>query len=422
MMVRNSLSAVDVGEVFEWIRSADKTGALELVNASFRKTIFFIEGSITGIDSNEPSDSLPYRFLAMDLLTPEQIDAAVELEGRTGKAFVDVLHATGAVMDAEMDEAIQSQALEALWSAFLWSDGQFAFREDELPEELPAAVSLEVDELLTEGRRRRELATRVRARLAQAGERFVWNPEATPAPTRTTVEHRLMKRLGRPWTVRDLVLEVPAGEFEVLQVVDALLDREAVISVSGVEAQAASSRSVAFSAAVVGGESEVASSAAAVGVLSDPNESIEEAPGEAARTDTASEPNRSSPPTDPALAALADARAAMDERHYEEAVTLFRRAERLAGGDSRVEMLRAAAEGVYCEILERDGLGADRRPVRAGDLSSVAEVTPIAHRLLVEIDGHATVGEIVQATGAERIDALGALRDLVDRGLVALEG
>lgn len=326
MIVTNRLTESDIGDVLEWLQAARKTGALEVDNGEVRKLAYFIDGSVVGIDSNDSCDAIGYRLCKRGLLSAEQLVAAEALVGRTGHALVDVLHITGVVSEAELESLAREQVMEALWSAFLWDDGSFVFREDVLPEELAAAVSLEVSEFLAEGLRRRERARELRREMPAKDAAYLWT--GGPFPDRDPTGERLLGYLGEPRTLRSLQTLLPATEWEVLQRVAAMLKRNEVFVASGGVAEAAGTTTTTRTAAAVSGSETVAVSSA-VGVL------------------------EREPIAANGVALLEQARHAMDERRYAAALELFRRAEAASPGDARMSMLRQSAEQVCAAGLQR---------------------------------------------------------------------
>src|SRR4029079_9664226 len=75
MSLSGMLSMVPRQECLEWLQSGSKTGALELENEHFKKVLYFAEGMVVGINSNEPADSLVYRLQASGAVRVEHAHA-----------------------------------------------------------------------------------------------------------------------------------------------------------------------------------------------------------------------------------------------------------------------------------------------------------------------------------------------------------
>ena len=232
------LSMVPFEEVLEWIQCGSKSGALELDNEHFHKTFHFVRGTLIGIVSSEPADSLAHRLHAQGILSADQVDAAGQLHRRTGRNLVQVLHKTGAVANTDLETAIDAQAREAIYSVFLWPDGNFRFREGVLYEELPAAVSFEVTELVEEGRLRRARAAEAWKRLMGRTVPMRLQVEACEVATRSPLQEEVVGLLQKPQTVFSLMLATRASERDVLEVLMQLLDDGALRFEPGSEAKA----------------------------------------------------------------------------------------------------------------------------------------------------------------------------------------
>lgn len=413
MPLRGTLSEVGIEEILEWIEGSRKTGALELENDRFRKAIFFVEGAIGGISSTEPSDSLVHRLFGSGLLSRAQMEAADYVQRRTGRPLVDILYRTGALDAAELEKGVETQAKEALWSLFLWDSGRFCFRDDELPGDLPAAVSLRAGPLLHEGVRRRARAAEIRAGFPQGAPRVGRGMEPTEVVMGSPLDEEVMQLVSEPRSLLSLMLETRATEFALLETVARLIEVGAVRFVVEPSAQAeqegplgsgslAASR-VPRAPATSGALASARAERTAVGLLE--REEAEEysaaSPEEAARL-------------------LAAARHQMELHCYEHAVELFRAAR---AADPRLASLLVGAESVYAEVLFRGELPALACPVRVLPTDEIQHaVSPGARSMLEKMDGSVPIQKLVTLSGEPQLEALLRLRDLRRWGLIEFGG
>jgi hypothetical protein len=405
MSLSGLLSMVPLEEVLEWVQCGAKSGSLELCNEHFQKTFYFARGQVIGMVSNEPADALAHRLRAAGLLSREQVDAVSQVQRRTGRKLIEVLQKTGAIDPADLEAAIDAQVREALLAMFLWTEGSFRFRDDSVPDEIPAAVSFEVTELGPEGEILRDQATRVWERLHGRTVPLRLAVEGCEIPIQSPLEEEVVGLLATPQTVFSLMISTRAGEAAILQVIDSLLDRQALRFEPAAEAEAreyiATSRVEQLRLSLAGGAvsdrsadrtSERAADPSLVAVL---------------------EPVVVPPPVrGTAKDILARARREMERKHYELALDLFRQAERADPQDGRLAMLRAGAESVYSEVLYRGELKPTARPTSIVSHDGLGSSGNLAARLLERADGDRTVRELVEGSGVPEIEALVALRDL----------
>ena len=236
------------------------------------------------------------------------------------------------------------------------------------------------------------------------------------------LEESVLDLLERPRTLLSLRLAARAGELDLLEVMARLHDLGAVRFVA--ESEPDSDTAAWAVPAHLSGRASSRNDET-LAISSGPDVALGAAPDPQAEESTVAVGvlDLATPAAALRISArelLAEARRKMEQKCYDEALELFRWAERSDPTDARLTMLRAGAEGVCAEVFYRGELRKDARPLRVPDSEAVRDVGPLAQFLLERTDGGRTVGELVALSGAPEIDALFALRDLKRRGLVDL--
>jgi hypothetical protein len=229
MNLEGNLEAFSLPDIFQLLSFTKKTGALHITRASGRGVVYFATGTVTGGVSDTSRQSLGRRLVGSGLVDDEALAAAVAaVKAQPGTGLAKALHDAGSIDDGVMHSHVVEQATDAVFDLLRWTQGEFAFVVDETnPDDL--AVSLVVEELVTEGR----------ARLEKWDEltRKVPSPDAhvtvtlTPSATETTLsadEWALLALVDGERTVSQLVAITGRGEYATVQTLASLVDRRLV--------------------------------------------------------------------------------------------------------------------------------------------------------------------------------------------------
>jgi hypothetical protein len=169
-----SLASLTVAEVVQFVFSSLKTGVL-LVAAGVdadrrpdeperlrRKSLYFKDGQVVFASSSDPADRLGPVLLESDLVGPADLERCSRLV-RSGRPLGQVLVDEGILTSAQLYEGLTLQVKKIFLSAFLETEGEFAFLEganDQLNEvKLPERTR----DLILQGMKRLEEAELRRA-------------------------------------------------------------------------------------------------------------------------------------------------------------------------------------------------------------------------------------------------------------------
>jgi hypothetical protein len=221
-----NLATMSLPDLLQWADRSRKTGALALQRDQLVKRILFRDGAIVGSSSNDPRDHLGQALLSEGAITEAQLKEAIEAQQRTGSMLGMVLVRQGGVTEARVATTLRQKAEETVYSLFLWDDADFEFTDGERPPEDQVLISIAVEGVLLEGLRRYDTSRRIREvlphnRLILArGGRALGREIADRAFPR-----RVFNLIDGRRSIADIILEAHASEFNVSQVLFALVQR-----------------------------------------------------------------------------------------------------------------------------------------------------------------------------------------------------
>lgn len=228
MTLEGSLEAFSLPDIFQLLSFTKKTGALRITGPSAVGVVHFATGSVTGAASDVNRQSLARRLVGSGLLDDAALEKALKAVAEDPSLGVGkAAHDAGAIDDGVLHEQVVEQATDAVFDLLRWSRGDFAFVEDANPDDL--GVSLNVEEVIAEGRRRMEEW--------EALTKAVPSPDAVvsvalkPASDETALtaeEWALVALADGHRTVADLVRLTGRGEFATVRTLAALVDRKLV--------------------------------------------------------------------------------------------------------------------------------------------------------------------------------------------------
>jgi len=156
MAIEGNLAHVGLADICQLLAMGRKVGCLTVSNRPHYGSIYFENGRVTyAFVANRP-DRLGGLLVSNGAVTAEQLEAAVETQGREpARRLGEILVDTGSLERAKLEHFISIQIEEAVYHLFAWTEGTFRFEPEERPnEEEVMVVSVNTEGLLLEGARR----------------------------------------------------------------------------------------------------------------------------------------------------------------------------------------------------------------------------------------------------------------------------
>lgn len=235
--ISGSLRSMCLSDLLQWISLGRKTGRLYVERTAIHKTVYFLQGRITTSTSNNPRESLGHYLVALGHIREEQLFRSLILQHKYKKPLGEVLVEQAAVTEDQLRRTIDHKTREALFDMFSWTEGKFAFYEEEPPQGLRFKLAMEVAGLILEGIKRIDDWTRIREVIPNNSTTFRVQTGAEDAK----LEHRPKRALilaAQGLSVSMIAQELNISEFDASWMLCDLLTEELlVVDSTGEEAK-----------------------------------------------------------------------------------------------------------------------------------------------------------------------------------------
>ncbi len=124
-----------------------RSGTLVIAQGELQTEVFFDEGRIFSVATNDPSRFLAQRLIALGLITEEQRQRALEIQGETHLALGRILVVLNAIDEATLLEIMRRKAEEEIDATCRWTDAKYAFVAGDIPTLQLVPLRIDVVEL-----------------------------------------------------------------------------------------------------------------------------------------------------------------------------------------------------------------------------------------------------------------------------------
>ncbi len=169
-----SLASLTVAEVVQFVFSSLKSGVLLVAAGGSadrrpdeperprRRSVYFKDGQVVFASSSDPADRLGPVLLEHDLVAPADLERCSRLV-RSGRPLGHVLEGEGILTSAQLYEGITLQVKRIFLSAFLETEGEFAFLEGPNDQQNEVKLPERTRDLILQGMKKLEEAEHRRA-------------------------------------------------------------------------------------------------------------------------------------------------------------------------------------------------------------------------------------------------------------------
>jgi tetratricopeptide (TPR) repeat protein len=216
--IKGSLREASLAEVCQLLALGLKTGCLSVADRSRFGQVYFDHGRITFARIVNRRDRLGDLLIGDGALTQEQLDAVLEVQGRSPERRLgEILREQGLIGEEQLNHYMFLQIEEAVCHLFTWSRGHFYFEAGERPDAGEITVSINAESLLLEAARRVDEWSLIRKRIPSLelvfevdGQRL-FGSDAQLADD----QRRIAELLDGERSVQDIMDATGLGEFEV---------------------------------------------------------------------------------------------------------------------------------------------------------------------------------------------------------------
>ncbi len=236
MRLEGSLDAFGLPDILQLLAFTTKTGALHVrracgPNAAPAAGVVHVRGgAIAAASSDVRHEGLARRIVAAGLVDDDALREAVNrVRSDASVGLVRALLEAEAVTQEAAFGVAREQAIDAVCELLRWAEGEFSFGMDE-PDRDALPVTLPVDEVVSEGRRRLEAWPALTALIPSPAAvlSLSLNPPEDPSCSRE--EWALLSLVDGRRTVSDVVSLLGRGEYVVVRALAALVERGLLVS------------------------------------------------------------------------------------------------------------------------------------------------------------------------------------------------
>ncbi len=218
MAIKGSLKEASLADVIQLLALGQKTGCLSISDRHNFGSIYFNRGKICYATIVNRRDRLGDILVKNELITQEQLDAAVEWQGRDrdhklGEILIDM----NAIRKEDLEHYMRLQIEEAVYFLFTWTQGTFNFESDVAPDEQDFQVAINPESLLLEGARRVDEWSLIAKKIPSFDIVLTadTNKIGTTEVKLTAEQEKLLPLIDGERDVAALVEDSGLGEFEV---------------------------------------------------------------------------------------------------------------------------------------------------------------------------------------------------------------
>ena len=172
MSFGGELKTLPFPDILDWIARRMKTGSLELKRRSTEKRLTFRDGLLHSSFSNDPRETLGQALVREGLVKEEQLFTALNKQEKEGKRLGQILIGDGILTEPDLKRTLRNNAEEVVYELFLWPDGRFEFRDEDVPKDLRISLDIEIPYVLEEGHHRRLAWARLKEKFPSSDVTF----------------------------------------------------------------------------------------------------------------------------------------------------------------------------------------------------------------------------------------------------------
>jgi hypothetical protein len=226
--LEGSLDAFSLSDIFSLLSMTKKTGGLHLRRPGGHGAIWLSDGLITGGASELSRLSLARRVAGTGQVSEADLGAAVEEMKRSEDiGIARALRDSRAIDEGELHTLVREHIVDAVFDLMRWPDGVFEFVIDEANID-DVGVTREVDEVVTEARRRLDTWAAIDERLANPQAVLSLALDLDSEPQLQRDEWEMVALVDGRRTIGDLVGICGRGEYTVVVALAELVNRGVV--------------------------------------------------------------------------------------------------------------------------------------------------------------------------------------------------
>lgn len=363
---------MSAGDLLQWLGLAQKTGTLLIRNLNVEKRVFFDRGKVISSASNDPREYLGQFLMSHGYITERELKKAMEVQDQSRILLGKILVMINAIAESDLIRLMRLKAEEEIYDIFLWTEGDFEFLDDELPQMELIPLDVEITGLIMEGTRRVDEWRRIRE-LVPSRANIPVAERAIDLTSVSDVQRTILQAVNGRRAIEDIILESRSSYFIVAKTI---YDFVKAKTMRVVEPDTAAQRRIAPEV-FLDSDAEVTS-------------------------------------------LLSRAQAALRTSEYEKSLRLLKAAANLDPENARVRSALKGAETLILGELKKDGIVPSKIPRLVKPIEEISSMnfSPNEGFLLSRINGSWDLGSIIKVSPMREIDAMLIFHKLAKQAVV----
>ncbi|HEV7672263.1 MAG TPA: DUF4388 domain-containing protein [Thermoanaerobaculia bacterium] len=217
MGIVGNLKTMQLAELLQWLSQSQKTGTLHIQRERIEKKIFFREGRVISSASSRPEEYLGHFLVAQGFISDDDLTQAIQQQGKTGNLLGRILVDSGVISELDLHRLLRLKAEESIYDVFTWSEADFKFLDDVLPEHPMIPMNLDVTAIILEGVQRVDEWNRLRSVIPSSDaipvQIAMWDETDLDAGKR-----KILDRVDDERTIAEIQRETRSTEFYIYRV------------------------------------------------------------------------------------------------------------------------------------------------------------------------------------------------------------
>ncbi len=156
MTIAGNLRTMGLGDLTQWLASTQKTGTLIIDGPEFTKKIYFRQGDVVAVASDNPLEFLGHYLVGWGYCTSADIESMLKTQDSKPAMLGELAVENELITAEELRIIVMVKTQETLYDLILWDSGDFRFIEGELPDRAFQEVPLPATTFLFEGYRQKD--------------------------------------------------------------------------------------------------------------------------------------------------------------------------------------------------------------------------------------------------------------------------
>jgi len=221
MSIAGNLRTMVLADLLQWLSASGKTGTLVIDGPEYTKRLYFRQGTVVAVASDNPREMLGYYLVGWGHLSEEELEYVVGMQGHFSVMLGELVVRMDLVTRQDLDRVLLVKTQETIYDLLLWDEANFRFLEGALPDRDFLEITLPVESILVEGFRQREERRQIVQVIASSG--CVPALVAVPPTDLEQIEQNILIRVDGQRCIARIALDCRVPEFTVLRLVHRFL-------------------------------------------------------------------------------------------------------------------------------------------------------------------------------------------------------